>query len=74
MTQREWLLIGGGIAAGVAVGAGLPKVLQTFGPVLVESSQRAGSLLSGLAELMAAQIEKAEDLAAQRKANNTEIV
>lgn len=67
-------MIGGGIAAGVAVGAGLPKVLQTFGPVLVESSQRAGSLLTGLAELMAAQIEKAEDLAAQRKANNSDIV
>jgi hypothetical protein len=69
MTQREWLLLGGGVAAGVAVGAGLPKVIRTFGPVFVESSQRAGSLLSGLAELMAAQIEKAEDLAAERKSS-----
>ncbi len=63
-------MIGGGIAAGVAVGAGFPKALRTFGPVLVESTQRAGTLLSGLAELVAAQIEKAEDYAAERQASH----
>ncbi|MES2791495.1 MAG: hypothetical protein V4719_17895 [Planctomycetota bacterium] len=72
MTQRDWLLLGGGVAAGLAVGVGLPKVLQTFGPVLVESGQRAGSLLSGLAELVAAQMEKAEDYSAERKAASAE--
>ena len=68
MTQREWLLLGGGIVAGVALGVAFPKVRKQLGPIIEESGQRAGSLISGIAEMVAAQMEKAEDFAAERKA------
>jgi hypothetical protein len=68
MTQRDWLLLGGGIIAGVALGIGFPKARRHLAPIIEESGHRAGSLISGIAELVATQMEKVEDFAAERKA------
>ena len=56
MTQRDWLLIGGGLVAGALLG------------VIMEAGQRAGGVFSALAETVATQMERAEDYAAERRA------
>ena len=68
MTQRDWLLIGGGLVAGALLGVGGPKLRRHLGPVLVEAGYRAGGVFSALAETVATQLERAEDYAAERRA------
>ena len=68
MTQREWLLIGGGLVAGAILGVSVPKLRRHLGPVIVEAGHRAGGVFSALAETVATQLERAEDYAAERKA------
>ena len=72
MTQRDWLLIGGGVIAGVAIAVGFPKARRQLGPIIAETGERAGSILSGLAEMVANQMEKVEDFNAERKASSSE--
>lgn len=72
MTQRDWLLISGGVVAGLAIAIGFPKARRQIGPLIAETGQRAGSMLSGIAEMVAAQMEQIEDLAATQRANSTE--
>jgi hypothetical protein len=71
MTQREWLILGGGIIAGVALGVAFPKARKHLGPIIEETGQRAGSLISGVAEMVARQMEMAEDFAAERSAHSS---
>ncbi|MEI8020425.1 MAG: hypothetical protein WCH39_19640 [Schlesneria sp.] len=68
MTQRDWLLIGGGLVAGALLGASVPKLRRHLGPVIMEAGQRAGGVFSALAETVATQMERAEDYAAERRA------
>ena len=72
MTQRDWLLLGGGVAAGFAIAIGFPKARRHLGPIIAEAGQRAGGVLSGLAEMVANQMEKVEDFAAEQKSNSAE--
>ena len=72
MTQRDWLLIGGGVIAGVAIAIGFPKARRQLGPIISETGERAGSILSGLAEMVATQMEKVEDFNAERKSTASE--
>jgi len=71
MTTREWLFLGGGIVAGVALGAGLPKLRRQLGPMIAEAGHRAGGLVSSLAEALATQMERAEDFAAEKAAESS---
>ena len=73
MTQRDWLLLGGGVAAGFAIAIGFPKARKHLGPIIAETGERAGSLLSGLAEMVAHQMEKVEDYAAEQKSKSEEV-
>ena len=68
MTQRDWLLIGGGLVAGALLGASVPKLRRQLGPVIMEAGHRAGGVFSALAETLATQMERAEDYAAERRA------
>lgn len=68
MTQRDWLLIGGGLVAGAILGVSVPKLRRHIGPVIFEAGHRAGGVFSALAETVATQLERAEDYAAERKA------
>lgn len=68
MTQRDWLLLGGGVVAGVAIAVGFPKARRHLAPIIAETGERAGGVLSGLAEMLANQMEKVEDYAAERQA------
>lgn len=72
MTQRDWLLIGGGVVAGVALAIGFPKARRHLAPIIAETGERAGGVLSGLAEMLANQMEKMEDFAAEQKGQGTE--
>jgi len=72
MNQRDWLFLGGGIVAGIAIAVAFPKARRQLGPIIAETGERAGSLLSGLAEMVANQMEKVEDFAAERSAPSTE--
>ena len=72
MNQRDWLLVSGGLVAGIAIAVGFPKARQQLGPLISETGQRAGGLLSGLAELVANQLERVEDMAAERKSGAAE--
>ena len=68
MNQRDLLFLGGGVIAGIAIAVGFPKARRQLGPLIAETGERAGSLISSLAELVAQQIEKVEDMAAEQKA------
>ena len=68
MRQRDWLLLGGGIAAGIVLGACVPKLRRHLGPVIAEAGARAGGVFSTLAETVASQMERVEDYAAERRA------
>lgn len=72
MNQRDWLFLGGGVIAGIAIAVGLPKARKQLGPFIAEAGERAGSLISSVAELVAHQIEKVEDMAAEQKAGSSE--
>lgn len=49
MNQRDLLMIGGGVLAGVALAALFPRVRRNFGPILMEAGQRAGEIFSDMA-------------------------
>lgn len=66
------MLLGGGIVAGAAVAIAFPKAIRHLAPIISESGERAGSLLSGLAEMVAHQMEKVEDMAASRNVRPAE--
>jgi hypothetical protein len=68
MTQRDWLLIGGGLVAGALLGVSAPKLRRHLGPVIAEAGLRAGGVFSALAETVATQMERAEDYAEERRA------
>lgn len=72
MTQRDWLLVGGGVIAGIALAVGIPAARRQLGPIIAETGERAGGLLSGLAEMVANQMEKVEDMAAAQKSQPSE--
>ena len=72
MNQRDWLILGGGVVAGIAIAVAFPKARKQLGPIIAESGERAGSLLSGLAEMVASQMEKVEDFAAEKKSHAAE--
>jgi hypothetical protein len=60
------MLLGGGLVAGAAIAIAFPKARRHLAPIISETGERAGSILSGLAEMVATQLEKIEDLAAAR--------
>lgn len=68
MTNRDWLFLGGGVVAGVAIAIAFPKARRHLAPIISETGERAGSIISGLAEMVATQMEKVEDYAAERNA------
>ena len=67
MNQRDFLWLTGGVVAGIALAAGLPTLRRHFGPILAEASERAGQVFSTMTEAMAAQMERAEDIAAEHR-------
>lgn len=66
------MLLGGGIVAGAAIAIAFPKARRHLAPIISESGERAGSFLSGLAEMVATQMEKVEDFAASRNVSPAE--
>ncbi|WP_373650804.1 hypothetical protein [Schlesneria sp. DSM 10557] len=74
MTRRDWIMIGGGICTGALLGVGVPKLTRHLGPIFVEASQRAGTVFSTVAEVVATQLERAEDFAAERRAARSSAV
>lgn len=68
MTNRDWMLLTGGVVAGLAIAIGFPKARRHLAPIISETGERAGNMLSGLAEMVATQMEKVEDMAAARNA------
>lgn len=60
------------MVAGIAIAVAFPKARRQLGPIIAESGERAGSLLSGLAEMVASQMEKVEDFAAEKNSRGTE--
>jgi hypothetical protein len=72
MNQRDLLLIGGGVIAGLALGVAFPQARRKLAPFISETGERAGGILSGLAELVASQLEKVEDFTAEQKSKGAE--
>lgn len=59
--SRDLLWLAGGVVAGVAVAAYLPKIRRNLGPAFEEAAERAGDVFSSFAEAVAVQLERAED-------------
>lgn len=67
VTQRDFLWLTGGIVAGVAIATAFPKLRRHLGPVIAEASEKAGNVFSAMAEAVATQMERAEDITAERR-------
>jgi hypothetical protein len=66
--SRDLLWLAGGIVAGAALAASLPKLRRQFGPVFEEATKHAGDVFSTMAEAVAVQMERTEDHMAERRA------
>ena len=61
MQTRDFFWLGTGIAAGFALGAGLPKLREEFGPIIREASARAREMASEMTADFADKVQRSQD-------------